>query len=136
MSEKRVMRGRMIACLLCGPSVTRTNSPSSTSTNKPASKSKVALCLFAFLVFLRYCATSEGNVGPTSSRSRQMGQVLSAVVKEEPSSSQICSRTSAEFACKQPGHDGCGSPSALSVKFLVSSGVSDSKVMVKQRSQI
>jgi hypothetical protein len=52
------------------------------------------------------------------------------VTKDEPSSSQVCSRKSAEVARRHPGHEGCGAPSDVSVKFFVSSGVLDSKLMV------
>ena len=51
-------------------------------------------------------------------------------MKDAPSPSQVCSRKSAEVACKQPGHEGCGTPSDVSVKFFVWIGVLDSKLMV------
>jgi hypothetical protein len=55
--------------------------------------------------------------------------VLSPVKNEVFTSSQVCSYKSAGAARKQPGHEGCGVPSAVKVKFFVWSGVFDSKVM-------
>jgi hypothetical protein len=44
-------------------------------------------------------------------------------------SSHVCSCRSAGAARKQPGQEGCGTPSAVNVKFLVWSGVFDSKLI-------
>jgi hypothetical protein len=43
--------------------------------------------------------------------------------------SQLCSCKSADAGRRQPGHEGCGAPSAVSVKFFVWSGVFDSKLI-------
>jgi hypothetical protein len=48
----------------------------------------------------------------------------------------MCSLRSGEAARKHPGQQGCGIPSSLIVKFLVGIEVIDSKLTVKQLSQM
>jgi hypothetical protein len=50
-------------------------------------------------------------------------------MNEAFTASQVCSCKSADAGRKQPGQEGCGTPSAVSVKFFVWSGVFDSKLM-------
>jgi hypothetical protein len=50
-------------------------------------------------------------------------------MNEAFTASHVCSCKSVEAGRKQPGHHGWGTPSAVSVKFFVWSGVFDSKLM-------
>src|ERR1043166_5329416 len=93
------------------------------------------MVLLVAFVLRRNCETKFGNDGPMSSRSRQIGHVVSAVVNDAPRSAHQCSRTSPELVCQHPGHAGRGIPSEVSVKFFASSGVVDSKLMGEHGSQ-